>query len=113
MEFPSKGIWSIVFVTGEAASEITSEIPGRGPDQRVHADRHAAAVRLRVLRAAQGCAADEDDVEDAAKIIISAGMVNPETQARLQGHGGRPQGASTRPASPASAAPSQRARQAA
>ena len=53
MEFPSKGIWSIVFVTGEAARQIADEIPGRGPDQRVHADRHAAAVGLRLLRAAQ------------------------------------------------------------
>ena len=53
MEFPSKGIWSIVFVTGEAAEQISAEIPGAGPDQRVHADRHAAAIGLRVLRAAQ------------------------------------------------------------
>src|SRR5262249_25392269 len=27
MEFPSKGIWSIVFVTGEAAEQISSEFP--------------------------------------------------------------------------------------
>ena len=52
MEFPSKGIWSLVFVTGDAAEQICRRDPRRGPDQRVHADRHAAAVRLRVLRAA-------------------------------------------------------------
>ena len=28
MEFPSKGIWSIVFVTGDAAEQISAEIPG-------------------------------------------------------------------------------------
>src|SRR5258707_8121805 len=28
MEFPSKGIWSIVFVTGDAAEQITAELPG-------------------------------------------------------------------------------------
>ena len=28
MEFPSKGIWSIVFVTGDAAEQIAAEIPG-------------------------------------------------------------------------------------
>jgi len=33
-------------------------------------------------------------VEDAAKIIISAGMVNPETQARLQDLAKRTRGAS-------------------
>ena len=52
MEFPSKGIWSLVFVTGDAAEQISARDPRRGPDQRVHADGHAAAVGLRVLRAA-------------------------------------------------------------
>ena len=28
MEFPSKGIWSLVFVTGDAAEQISAEIPG-------------------------------------------------------------------------------------
>ena len=28
MEFPSKGIWSLVFVTGDAAEQISNEIPG-------------------------------------------------------------------------------------
>ena len=28
MEFPSKGIWSLVFVTGDAAEQIAAEIPG-------------------------------------------------------------------------------------
>ena len=52
MEFPSKGIWSLVFVTGDAAEQISERDPRRGPDQRVHADGHAAALGLRVLRAA-------------------------------------------------------------
>jgi uncharacterized membrane protein len=34
-------------------------------------------------------------VEDAAKIIISAGMVNPETQARLQDLARKARGASS------------------
>jgi uncharacterized membrane protein len=29
MEFPSKGIWSIVFITGEASQEINKEVPGQ------------------------------------------------------------------------------------
>jgi len=32
-------------------------------------------------------------VEDAAKIIISAGMINPETQARLRDLAAKPNGA--------------------
>lgn len=88
MEFPSKGIWSIVFVTGEAAQEISQEInkvaPGQDlvsvfmptgmlpPSGFVCFVPRESVVPLRL------------SVEDAAKIIISAGMVNPETQARLR-----------------------------
>jgi uncharacterized membrane protein len=39
-------------------------------------------------------------VEDAAKIIISAGMINPETQARLRNLAEEPNGA-PRPTPPA------------
>jgi uncharacterized membrane protein len=84
MEFPSKGIWSIVFVTGEAAREITKEVPGQElvsvfmptgmlpPSGFVCFVPRKDVVPIRM------------SVEDAAKIIISAGMVNPETQAKLR-----------------------------
>jgi uncharacterized membrane protein len=84
MEFPSKGIWSIVFVTGEAGSEITREIPGEDlisvfmptgmlpPSGFVCFVPRKSVVPVRMT------------IEDAAKIIISAGMVNPETQTRLR-----------------------------
>jgi uncharacterized membrane protein len=84
MEFPSKGIWSIVFVTGEAAREITKEIPGQDlvsvfmptgmlpPSGFVCFVPRKSVVQIHM------------SVEDAAKIIISAGMVNPETQAKLR-----------------------------
>ena len=84
LEFPSKGIWSIVFVTGEATSQIASEIEGDDlisvfmptgmlpPTGFVCFVPRKAVVPLRM------------SVEDAAKIIISAGMINPETQAKLK-----------------------------
>jgi uncharacterized membrane protein len=84
MEFPSKGIWSIVFVTGEAAREITREVPEQDlvsvfmptgmlpPSGFVCFVPRKDVVPIRM------------SVEDAAKIIISAGMVNPETQAKLR-----------------------------
>jgi uncharacterized membrane protein len=88
MEFPSKGIWSIVFITGEAAQEIKQEIgkvaPGQDlisvfmptgmlpPSGFVCFVPRESVVPLRM------------SVEDAAKIIISAGIVNPETQAKLR-----------------------------
>jgi uncharacterized membrane protein len=84
MEFPSKDIWSIVFVTGDAAREIAKEVPGQDlvsvfmptgmlpPSGFVCFVPRKAVLPIRM------------SVEDAAKIIISAGMVNPETQARLR-----------------------------
>jgi uncharacterized membrane protein len=84
MEFPSKGIWSIVFVTGEASGEISKELPGHDlisvfmptgmlpPSGFVCFVPRKSVVSIRMT------------FEDAAKIIISAGMVNPETQAKLK-----------------------------
>jgi uncharacterized membrane protein len=84
MEFPSKGIWSLVFVTGDATEQICAEVPGEDlisvfmptgmlpPSGFVCFVPRSTVVPVKM------------SVEDAAKIIISAGMVNPETQARLQ-----------------------------
>jgi uncharacterized membrane protein len=84
MQFPSKDIWSIVFVTGDAAHEIAKEVPGEElvtvfmptgmlpPSGFVCFVPRKFVVPIRM------------SVEDAAKIIISAGMVNPETQAKLR-----------------------------
>ena len=84
MEFPSKGIWSIVFVTGEAAEQITAELPDKDlvsvfmPTGMLPPSGFVCFVpRAHVLPVKMS-------VEDAAKIIISAGMVNPETQAKLR-----------------------------
>lgn len=105
MEFPSKGIWSIVFVTGEAAREISAEIAGEDlisvfmPTGMLPPSGFVCFVpRKSVLPVKM-------TVEDAAKIIISAGMVNPETQKRLKELAekrGRP-GKDKKPASPADA----------
>jgi uncharacterized membrane protein len=84
LEFPSKGIWSIVFVTGEAARQIATLKPGEDlisvfmPTGMLPPTGFVCFVpRADVTLIAMS-------VEDAAKIIISAGMVNPETQARLK-----------------------------
>jgi uncharacterized membrane protein len=84
MEFPSKGIWSIVFVTGDAAQGISAELPGQDlisvfmPTGMLPPSGFVCFVpRSSVLPVKMS-------VEDAAKIIISAGMVNPETQATLK-----------------------------
>jgi uncharacterized membrane protein len=84
MEFPSKGIWSIVFITGEAAREINREVPGQDlvsvfmPTGMLPPSGFVCFVPRKDVLPIQM------SVEDAAKIIISAGMVNPQTQAKLR-----------------------------
>lgn len=75
MEFPSKGIWSIVFVTGEATEQIASEVPGHDlisvfmPTGMLPPSGFVCFVpRANVMPVKMS-------VEDAAKIIISAGKI--------------------------------------
>lgn len=86
IEFPSKGLWSIVLVTGETGGEISITQPG-GEEDLVTVFMPTGIVPPTGFV----CFVPRRDVtflkmsvEDAAKIIISAGMVNPETQARLR-----------------------------
>lgn len=85
IEFPSKGLWSIVFVTGETAGEIGAAKPG-GEDDLLTVFMPTGIVpptgficflpRKDVLFL-------QMSVEDAAKVIISAGMVVPEVKDKL------------------------------
>jgi uncharacterized membrane protein len=84
MEFPSKGIWSIVFVTGEAAREITKEVPGQDLVSVFMPTGMLPPSGFVCFVPRKNVVPIHISVEDAAKIIISAGMVNPETQARLR-----------------------------
>lgn len=86
IEFPSKGLWSIVFVTGETSGEISAIAPG--------GERDLLTVFMPtgiVPPTGFICFLPRKDVvflkmsvEDAAKIIISGGMVMPDYQARLR-----------------------------
>jgi uncharacterized membrane protein len=86
MEFPSKGIWSIVYVTGEAAGEIKAAAPGGETD-------HLIVWMPTGFMPPTGfvCVVPRKDVtmlqmsaEDAAKIVISAGLVMPDHQRELE-----------------------------
>ncbi|MEO1282098.1 MAG: DUF502 domain-containing protein [Pseudomonadota bacterium] len=80
MEFPSKGIWSLVFVTNEAAHHMTAVTPD-GADDLMAVFMPTGVVpptgficfvpRAKVILL-------DLSAEDAAKIIISGGMVIPE-----------------------------------
>ncbi len=83
MEFPSKGIWAIVFVTGEAAAAIRTVAPG---DELVSVfmPTHFLPPSGFVVFVPRSNVIPIDlSVEDAAKIIISAGMVTPGVQTEL------------------------------
>ena len=85
IEFPSKGIWSIVFVTAEAAGEIRDSEPGQQdlvtvfmPTAIVPPTGFVCFVPRKDVIFLQM------SVEDAAKVVISAGMVPPpEYQEKL------------------------------
>ena len=84
MEFPSKGIWAIVFITGTAADEITALRPDDDLVS-VFMPTHLLPPSGFVVFVPRKSVLPVDlTVEDAAKIIISAGMVNPETQQQLK-----------------------------
>jgi uncharacterized membrane protein len=86
IEFPSKGLWSIVFVTGETTGEVGAVMPG-GEEDLLTVFMPTGIVpptgfvcflpRRNVLFL-------DMNIEDAAKVIISAGMVTPESQAKLR-----------------------------
>ena len=98
MEFPSKGIWSIVFVTGEAAREVTKEIPGQDLVSVFMPTGMLPPSGFVCFVPRKNVVPIHMSVEDAAKIIISAGMVNPETQAKLRDIAERARNGKTQPA---------------
>ncbi|MCC7250378.1 DUF502 domain-containing protein [Hyphomicrobium sp.] len=86
IEFPSKGLWSIVLVTGETSGEISVTQPG-GEQDLVTVFMPTGVVPPTGFV----CFVPRRDVtflkmsvEDAAKIIMSAGMVVPDYEARLR-----------------------------
>ncbi len=84
MEFPSKGIWAIVFITGEAAAEIQTIAPDKDLVSVFMPTHLLPPSGFVVFVPRASVIPIEMSVEDAAKIIISAGLVNPKTQKRLQ-----------------------------
>ena len=88
IEFPSKGLWSLVFVTGETIGEIAEAKPG-GAEDMVTVFMPTGIVPP----AGFICFVPRKDVtfltmkvEEAAKIILSGGIVMPDqTAQRLKG----------------------------
>ncbi len=86
IEFPNKGLWSLVYVTGEVTGEIREVKPG-GEDDLLTVFMPTGIVPPTGFV----CMVPRRDiiflrmsVEDAAKMVISAGMVMPDYQQHLQ-----------------------------
>lgn len=85
VEYPRRGIWAIAFHSSDARGEISARLPG--------AERHIAVFLPTTPNPTSGFLlfVPESDVrfldmsvEDAAKLIISAGLVAPEDEAARQ-----------------------------
>lgn len=86
IEFPSKGLWSLVFVTGETTGEIVDAKPG-GEDDLLTVFMPTGIVPPTGFI----CFVPRRDVqllsmtaEDAAKVVLSAGIVMPDPAAKLK-----------------------------
>ena len=84
MEFPSKGIWSLVIITGKAAPQIA----GVRPDDElisVFMPTHFVPPSGFLVFVPRSTVTPIDmTFEEAAKIILSAGLVSQQTQSRLR-----------------------------
>ena len=86
IEFPSKGLWSLVFVTGETTGEIVDAKPGGESDLLTVFMPTGIVPPTGFI-----CFVPRADVmllsmtaEEAAKVILSAGIVMPDPAAKLK-----------------------------
>jgi len=86
IEFPSKGLWSLVFVTGETTGEIVDAKPGGEGDLLTVFMPTGIVPPTGFI-----CFVPRADVmllsmtaEEAAKVILSAGIVMPDPAAKLK-----------------------------
>lgn len=84
MEFPSPGIYALVFVTGRAARQIDRLHPGDDLMAVFMPTHLVPPSGFTVFVPRRSVTPIDMSFEDAAKIILSAGMANPDAQAQLR-----------------------------
>jgi uncharacterized membrane protein len=84
MEFPSPGIFALVFITGTAAPPIAGVAPGDDLIAVFMPTHLMPPSGFTVFVPRSKVTVIDMTIEDAAKIILSAGMVSPDTQSRLK-----------------------------
>jgi uncharacterized membrane protein len=85
IEFPRKGIYAIVFLAGDPPQEIEEKIGGGNPLITVFMPNgpNPTTGFIVFVRESEVIALDLS-VEDAAKLVVSAGLVSPEHQDTVQ-----------------------------
>lgn len=82
IEFPRKGLWSIVFIAGETKGEVADKFPGgEGAGDILNVFVPTTPTPLSgylVFAKRQDIIVLDMTVEDAAKMVISAGIVTPD-----------------------------------
>lgn len=84
MEFPSPGIFALVFITGPAAAPIASIAPEDDLIAVFLPTHLMPPSGFTVFVPRSRVTVIDMNFEDAAKIILSAGMVTPDAQERLK-----------------------------
>jgi len=86
IEFPSKGIWSLVYVTADATGEIEEVAPGGESDHVIvwMPTGFMPPTGFVSIVPRKDVIYLKMSVEDAAKIVISAGMVMPDYQEKIR-----------------------------
>lgn len=84
MEFPSPGIYALVFITGGVAAPIAAVAPDEDLIAVFMPTHLMPPSGFTVFVPRSRVTAIDMTMEDAAKIILSAGMVTPDGQTKLQ-----------------------------
>jgi uncharacterized membrane protein len=85
IEFPRRGLYSIVFLAGDPPPEIDEKIGGGNPLITVFMPNGPnPTTGFIVFVPASEVIALDLSVEDAAKLVVSAGLVTPDQQDRLR-----------------------------
>lgn len=83
IEYPRKGIWSIVFISTRTKGEVTDKAPVEGSMVSVFLPTTPNPTSGFLLFVPEADVIILDmTVEDAAKMVISAGLVTPDMEAR-------------------------------
>jgi uncharacterized membrane protein len=92
MEYPRKGVWSLIFVAGEKDTEINARLDQPGDPLIgvfMPCTPNPTTGFLMYVHKSEIVLLDMT-IEEGAKLIISAGLVAPPYEAKLSGPDGRP-----------------------